>query len=326
MVISSRAFLAPLCGYTDLAFRLIVRRFGWPGLAWTEMIDPKSVLLGGGRKRESIIEAAPEDIPLVWQVYGNDAEIIIPAAYWLIENRGARLIDINMGCPQKKISGRGAGAGLLRNPQAALRLAETIARALPIPVSVKLRLGPDADTAKVAASLAHDLEEAGVAAITVHARTLAQGYSGAADWHAIGEIVQKVSRIPVIGNGDVRSHESAQAMILQTGCAAVMIGRSALKRPWLLRDVHCSLKGEPIPLPPPRPMLIQGMLGHLDVMSGRHGERAAAILFRRWIPQYAATLQLDRKRMIELLKVNDYKLLKEKIADIESAACTDLRK
>ncbi len=313
IILPSRALLAPMCGYTDADFRLIARSFGWHGLACSEMVDPKSVLLGKGRKRDAILQSDPGDSPLCWQLYGLDSGLMTRAAQWLIECRGARMIDINMGCPQRKISGRGAGAGLLRDPRAALRLAADLAKALPVPVTVKMRLGPDSDNSGVAASLAGDLEQAGVAAITLHARTLEQRYSGSADWSAIGETVQRVSGIPIIGNGDITSTQTARSMMEQTGCAAVMIGRAALKRPWLLRDIDCALNSRTVPPAPSRSELADGMTRHLEAMIRRHGPRTGALLFRRWIPQYAAARNMERAKMIELLKLSEARALLEKI-------------
>ncbi len=321
IILPSRVLLAPMCGYTDVDFRLIARSYGWRGLACSEMVDPKSVLLGKGRKREAIIQSDPRESPLCWQIYGCNSGLMTRAAQWLIENRGARMIDINMGCPQKKISRRGAGAGLLRNPPAALKLAADLAKMLPVPVTIKMRLGPDSNTSGVAASLAGEFEQAGVAAITVHARTLEQRYSGSADWNAIDEIARRVRGIPVIGNGDIASPETALSMMEQTSCAAIMIGRAALKRPWLLRDINCAMEGQPVPPSPTRSELADSMAIHLQAMLNRHGQRAGTLLFRRWIPQYAAALNMERTKMIELLKMNEARAL---LGKIQALKCSGL--
>jgi nifR3 family TIM-barrel protein len=225
------------------------------------------------------------------------------AARWL-QDHGASLIDLNMGCPQRKISARGAGAGLLRQPAAAVALTARIVGAVGVPVTVKIRLGWDRDSL-VAVELARELERAGIAALTVHGRTRGQGYLGEADRDAIGQVVAAVSTIPVIGNGDILSPETARRMLTETGCAGIMLGRGALREPWLIRDIWQALQGLP-PLPPPaRGERLRLMLRHLDAMLRHYGEPAGAVLFRKWIPHYAAKLGWPRPAMVRLLHIAD---------------------
>ncbi|MFC1461527.1 tRNA dihydrouridine synthase DusB, partial [Verrucomicrobiota bacterium] len=310
--LGSPVLLAPMCGYTDLPFRLAVRRLGGVGLACTEMINPRSVLFGGGRKRNAILATAPEDRPLGHQVYGTDPALMAEAAQWLTE-KGAQLIDINMGCPKRKICSRGAGAGMLKNPDTAVKLAKRVADAVPVPVTVKLRLGWDQEDVTTAARLAPELEQAGIAAVTVHGRTCAQGFSGKSDWKAIRQVVEHVHHIPVIANGDIISPETALAVLVQTGCAGVMIGRAALKFPWIIRDIECVLAGRPRVISPTVPERLDFMLRHFEAISVPYGERVAVVLFRRWIPQYAKSLRMDRPTMIKLLKIRDAGLLRTSI-------------
>lgn len=311
--LASPVLLAPMGGYTDLEFRLAVRRFGGIGLAYTEMIDPGSILFGGGRKRKAILATTPEDHPLGYQIYGTDPVLMAEAAQWLIENQTAPLIDINMGCPQRKISSRGAGAGLLRNPNAAVRLAKHLVNAVAVPVTAKLRLGWDEEHMTLAERLAPELEQAGIAAITIHGRTRAQCHSGKSNWAAIRHVVESVRHIPVIGNGDVTSPETALAMLSETGCAGIMIGRAALKFPWIIRDIKCVLDGHPCPPPPTTRQHLDHMLRHFEAMTLRHGKRVATLMFRRWIPQYAKTLGMDRATMIDLLQIRDAELLRKRL-------------
>lgn len=304
ILLDSPVLLAPMCGYTDQTFRLLVRAFGGTGLAFAEMIDARTVVFGGGKKRETLLASCKDDAPLGYQLCGNDAAMMADAAAWLVANRNAVLIDINMGCPQRRIAGRGAGAGLLRDPEAAARLARAVVEAVPVPVTAKLRIGSSESDPSAAARLAPMLEQVGIAAITVHGRTAHQRYSGIADRHSIREIVRSAPLVPVIGNGDISSPDSAISMIAETGCAGVMIGRAALKRPWIIRDTACALAGRAVPPEPSRETRLDIMLSHFEAFALRHG-RAAAVMFRRWIPHYAKTLELDRAKMINLLQITE---------------------
>lgn len=300
VTLASPVLLAPMTGYTDLPFRLAVRSWGGVGLAYTEMMNPKSILYGGGKKREAMLATSAEDRPLGYQLYGSDPATMAEAARWLVQ-RGATLIDINMGCPQKKIARRGSGAGLLKTPLHAVQLADHIVKAVPIPVTVKLRSGWDRD-GESTALLASALEATGIAAITLHARTGLQKYSGRANWNVIQQVVTRVHRIPVIGNGDITSPALAQAMFAETGCAGIMIGRAALKIPWMIRDIHAALNGLSA-APPTRQEHVNVMRRHFEAMVAYHGESVGTLLFRRWIPQYSRGLNLEKARMISLLKI-----------------------
>ena len=187
------------------------------------MVSPESILLGKGHRRREILATSPEDNPLAYQIYGKNPEAMGQAAQWL-QDRGAILVDINMGCPQRDITSSGAGAALLRTPGDAVRLAERVAAAVSIPVTVKLRLGWGADS-MVAAEMAREMERSGVAAITIHGRTRSQGFGGETSLDGIRRVVESVERIPVIGNGDVNTPEAALKMMDETGCAGVMVGR-----------------------------------------------------------------------------------------------------
>jgi nifR3 family TIM-barrel protein len=296
---SPPVFLAPMAGYTDLLFRTLVRRLGGLGLAYTEMISPHSLLRGGGRKREALLATSPEDTPLCYQLYGADAAIMAMGARWLAE-RGAAMIDLNMGCPKRKIIRNGSGAGLLADPDAAIRLARTVVEAVPIPVTVKVRLGLTSNIL-VERGLVRGLEEAGVAAVTIHGRTGEQGYTGKADWEAIRLAALEARRIPVIGNGDVTSPESALNLMERTGCRAVMVGREALKNPWVIRDIGRALSGAPA-LPPPSRRERAGLaLEHLEETLRTYGDATGVIVFRKWIPQIARDMKLPRKEMVRWL-------------------------
>ncbi len=306
LALASPVLLAPMAGYTDLPFRLALRALGGLGLAYSEMIEPRTILLGGGRKRQALLASSAEDRPLGCQLYGADAASMADAARWLAD-RGASLIDINMGCPQKKIARRGAGAGLLKDPPAAIRLASRVVAAVTLPVTVKLRAGWD--DLHTAPALAAALEEAGVAAITIHGRSARQQYAGAANWDMIGQLVARVRRVPVIGNGDISTPAQALALRSASGCAGVMIGRAALKDPWLIRATQAAFSGQAYQ-EPTRQERLDFMQRHFEAMLKQHGERVGTLLFRRWLPVYSRGLQIKRATMIALLQSAQADLLR----------------
>ncbi len=311
LTLSSPVLLAPMAGYTDLPFRMTMRKLGGLGLAYTEMLDPKSILRGGGQKRTAILATSPEDRPLGWQLYGTDAALLADAARWLAD-RGAALIDINMGCPQKKISRRGSGAGLLKTPREAVRLAAQIVKAVSIPVTAKLRSGWE--TRATAAEMAAALETAGIAAITIHGRTGLQKYSGQADWTAIRDVVRQVRSIPVIGNGDVATPAMARAMLAETGCAGIMVGRAALGNPWIIREIHAALTGQPCAQPTRRERW-DFMRRHFEELLAFQGARIGTLAFRRWLPQYARELQIEKKTMIAWLQLRQPDELRQRLRE-----------
>lgn len=306
--------MAPMAGYSDLAFRMSVRELGGVGMAFTEMLSPASLLQGKGHKRKALLATCASDRPLGHQIYGSHADDLQRAAEWLAQH-GATLIDINMGCPQRKISTHGAGAGLLRDPEQAVRIAAAVVESAGIPVSVKLRLGWDHNRL-VAHDMVPELEAAGVAAITIHGRTRGQGYTGKADLDEIRRVVHAARRVPVIGNGDVTSAETARRMFEATGCKAIMVGRGLLANPWLIRDIARDLSGQP-PLPSPsRQERVAFALVHFDRMAELYGPKGATLLYRKWIPQYLRRLLNDRQHMVAMLQFEDPVKMRQSIADL----------
>ncbi|MGI5837853.1 MAG: tRNA dihydrouridine synthase DusB [Chloroflexota bacterium] len=295
--------LAPMTGFTDLPFRITIRRLGGVGLAYTEMVNPQTVLQERSKRRRDMLATSPEDRPLGYQIYGKSPQQMAETARCL-EGYGAVLIDINMGCPMREIVSGGGGAALLKDPPLALSVAEAVVRAVSVPVTVKLRLGWD-DESRVAADLARGLERVGIAAITVHGRTRAQGYEGEVSLDGIREVVEAVDGIPVIGNGDVNSPEEALRMLRETGCRGIMVGRGATKNPWLVRDLDRALRGLPSL---PRPTLAERwelLRAQFERTVAHYGEQNAAVLFRKWFPVRAEQLELSREALLRLLKISD---------------------
>ncbi len=307
----SSVLLAPMAGYSDLPFRTALRALGGLGLAYSEMVNAHGLLLGKGQKLKSLLATAPEERPLGYQLYGHDQTMLAEAARKLVD-LGAALIDINMGCPQKKIARRGSGAGLLRNHLAASKLAASVVQAVKVPVTVKMRAGWDSQNS---AALVPALEDAGVAAITIHGRTGIQQYAGTNDWAAIRQAVAGARRIPIIGNGDITAPATAQAMLAATGCAGIMVGRAALKDPWLIRDIAASLSGRAA-LKPTRQERCAFFCRHFDAMLAQHGERIGRLLFQRWIPQYSRGFNLGKEAMISLLRISSAETLRQRFLEL----------
>src|SRR3954447_19886557 len=232
--LATNLLLAPIAGYCNLAFRLVARSCGGIGLACTDLLCPEGVLRENKRSME-LSQTCEEDSPLAMQLYGGDVNLLCEAARWA-EDRGAHIVDLNMGCPVDKITKRDGGSKLLCDPAATLKMVQRIKSSLRrVPLTCKLRLGWD-DSCIVAPYLATRLKELGVAAIIIHGRTTEMRFSGEARLDGIAEVVAAVRQIPVIGNGDIRTPQDAARMMAYTKCAGVMIGRAALSQPWIFRD------------------------------------------------------------------------------------------
>jgi tRNA-dihydrouridine synthase B len=220
--------LAPMAGVSNAPFRLVCREAG-AGPLTSEEIDARALVMGNG-KTEALARYLPEERPLAMQLLGNDPDVLAEAARRL-EAAGADGIDLNMGCPVAKIVAKGQGSALMRDPLGAAMIFRTLRKAVAVPFTIKIRGGWD-DRALNAVDIARLAEAEGVDAVTVHPRTRSQQFTGRAPWEIIAAVVAAV-RVPVTGNGDVRSVDDARAMVAATGCAAVMIGRGALGRPWV---------------------------------------------------------------------------------------------
>ncbi|NUN92442.1 MAG: tRNA dihydrouridine synthase DusB [Verrucomicrobiae bacterium] len=278
IAISSNLFLAPLAGYTNLPFRLAIRPLGGLGLATTDLVNARS-LLERHAKSFKLIETAPGDEPLAVQLFGAVPEEMRDAAL-LLQERGVRMVDVNMGCPVRKVVRAGSGAALLADTARVARLVRTMTAALRIPLTCKMRLGWDSENL-TAPDVARAAEDAGAAAITIHGRTRAQGFSGRVNLDGIAAVVRAVRRIPVVGNGDVTTPRAAKEMFERTGCAAVSIGRGAFSNPWIFAQTRALLDGATPPAEPGFDARIAFMSAHLDRMADVFGEETGCRMFRK---------------------------------------------
>lgn len=284
LCLTSNLLLAPLAGYTNLPFRLCMREVGGFGLASTELIHARS-FIERQHKALELAQTCPEDSPLAIQLFGAVAEELRDAAL-LAEETGAVVVDLNMGCPVDKVVSRGAGAAMLRAPEKTAKLVRMITQAVKIPVTVKTRLGWD-DSQMDAVRLAPLLEDAGVAALTIHGRTRKGHFAGAVDLSGIRAVVRAVRAMPVFGNGDVRNTQAARRMLEETGCTGIVIGRGALANPWVFHEIQAGLAGLPTPSAPTLLERVTFMTRHFFRVVTLRGERIACLQFRKMIDWYA---------------------------------------
>jgi len=282
-------FLAPMAGITNLPFRTIARRCGCR-LAFTEMVSVNG-LVRGSEKTCRYLDSDGNDRPLGVQIFGSDPALMAEGTR-IVTDRGADLIDINMGCPVKKVVRAGAGAALLRDPEKAGMIIRAVRRATTLPLTVKIRSGwrPSEITAPIIARIA---EDEGASALVIHPRTADQGFSGTADWEII-RTVKKALHIPVVGNGDIRSSGDARKMMQITGCDAVMIGRAALGNPWIFRYIGEMEGGGGAGVKCPSVSLKdreQVIRDHLEMETNYSGERGAVQSFRKHLLWYTKGLR-----------------------------------
>jgi nifR3 family TIM-barrel protein len=282
--LSSNLFLSPLAGYTNLPMRLTVRELG--GLAWatTDLVNARS-LLERNPTALKLVASSPQDRPLAIQLFGSVPEEMRDAAV-MCQELGAESVDINMGCPVRKVVKIGGGSAMMTELAKTAALVRGMIAATKIPITAKMRLGWDDDNL-TAPDLARVLEDAGVAAVFVHGRTRAQGFSGTVNLAGIRAVVAAVKSIPVIGNGDVTTPEAAKHLLDETGCAGVSVGRGAFYDPWIFRrTAHLLKSGELLPVPDFGERMRVLRL-HFERYCEFYGEEYGARLFRKVAPWYA---------------------------------------
>jgi nifR3 family TIM-barrel protein len=265
--------LSPMAGFSDKPYRLICREYG-SAMSYTEFIAAEGIIHGNQRTRQ-LLDFDPAEKPMVFQIFGSD-ETALEEAARKIEQLGPDIIDLNLGCSAPRVSRRGAGAGLLKEPAKIGRIFHRLSQAVSVPVTGKIRLGWD-ENSRNYLEVARIMEENGAALIAVHGRTKTQAYKGQADWEAIAEIKQAV-RIPVIGNGDVRRVADIARIKQQTGCDGVMIGRAAIGNPWIFRRQDL----EEVTLADK----IATLCRHLSLMEAFYGPERGLILFRKHVVKY----------------------------------------
>ena len=282
--LTSNLFLSPLAGYTNLPFRVTLRELGGLGWTTTDLVNARS-LLERNPTALRMVASSPDDQPFAIQLFGSVPEEMRDAAL-MCQELGAQSVDINMGCPVKKVVRIGGGSAMMTELDKTAALVRGMVEAVNIPVTAKMRLGWD-DENLTAPDLARVLEDAGVSAVFVHGRTRAQGFSGRVNLAGIRSVVEAVSTIPVIGNGDVTNPEAAKHMLDETGCAGVSIGRGAFYDPWIFRRTdHLLRTGELLP-EPPFAERVRVMQRHFDRYLEFYGEEHGARLFRKVAPWYA---------------------------------------
>jgi nifR3 family TIM-barrel protein len=297
--LKNNVFLAPMAGITDLPFRTIARSFGC-GIAFTEMISGIG-LVRKTQKTLRYIGSNPSDRPLGIQVFGNDPEVLAEAAL-TAERYGADLIDLNMGCPVKKVTKTGAGAALMKDPLRAGAVMREMRKATSLPLTLKIRSGWNARQIN-ALEIGRIAEDSGFDAVTLHPRTADQGYSGRANRGLIGEL-KECLHIPVIGSGDIHTPQDAGAMLSETGCDAVMVGRGALGNPWIIANIISYLSGGEVSFPSlsEREAII---IRHLGLSVDFFGEHVGIRDFRKHLLWYTKGLKGSARFREEAGQIRD---------------------
>ena len=282
--LASPLFLSPLAGYTNLPFRLVIRELGGVGLCTTDLVNARS-LLENNRKALKLIETTAEDSPLAVQLFGSVPQEMVDAAR-MLESLGVASIDVNMGCPVRKVCQVGGGSAMMTELGRTSALVGRMVAAVRIPVTCKMRLGWDEENL-TAPDLARALEDVGAAAITVHGRTRQQGFEGRVNLAGIRRVVEAVRQIPVIGNGDITTPEAARVMLNATGCAGLGIGRGAFYNPWIFLHIQHYLRTGELPPEPRFTERVGVMTRHLTRMIEVFGEATGCVMFRKVGPWYA---------------------------------------
>lgn len=298
--IKNKIVIAPLAGYTNSSYRKIMKEFG-AGLLYTEMISALGLLYQNEKTLE-MTKVSSDEHPLAMQLFGGDIEAMVKAAIYLDRHTDADIIDINMGCPVRKVLKAEAGCELLRNPDKVYKMVSAIVQNVEKPVSVKIRAGWDHRTVN-AALIARTIEQAGASLITVHGRTKTDLYGGSVNLDYIKMVKDNVS-IPVIGNGDIKSIDDAKRMFAYTGVDMIMVGRGSMGNPWLIRSLVDYFSGKEVQEPPTALEKISVCRKHFELLLAEKGEKLAVLEMRSLAAWYVKGIGNNKEFKMALVKVN----------------------
>lgn len=303
--IENSVVMAPMAGITNMAFRKIVKDFG-AGLVYSEMVSDKALCYGNAKTIE-MLQVDEGEHPVSIQLFGGEVETMVRAAKFIDQHSNCDIIDINMGCPVNKVLKADAGSKLLLYPDKIYEIVKGVVENVSKPVTVKIRSGFDKEHIN-AVEIAKLIEKAGASAIAIHGRTRSQMYEGQADWEIIRQVKEAV-KIPVIGNGDVKSVADAKKMLLETKVDAVMIGRAALGNPWLIKQVVESLDSNEVMMEPTYQEKINQCLAHAKKLMAIEPEKVAMFQMRGHAPWYIKGLKSSARVKNELSKIDTYEQL-----------------
>ncbi|MFC1824594.1 tRNA dihydrouridine synthase DusB [Thermodesulfobacteriota bacterium] len=301
--LENELILAPLAGISNLPFRLLIKGLG-AGMVTTEMVSAMG-LASGKKKTLTYLKSHPGEKPLAVQLFGSDPHVLALAAQIAVD-AGADLIDINMGCPVKKVTKTGSGAALLREPEKVADIVSAVRLSCTVPLTVKIRAGWSPER-EAACEVARIVEDSGGDAVTLHPRFASEGFSGRADWKLIGKVKEQV-KIPVIGNGDIIEPSQALEMKRLTGCDGIMIGRGVVRNPWMMKQILYLQKGLPIPVPDLEERR-SFIMEHFRLLADSMGDHRAALVMRGLLLRYSKGLPYSSRFRGRITRIKDLESL-----------------